>query len=486
MQVTSHCINHPSKEAKQRCRSCRKWLCDGCFHRYVGRVYCSRRCQFNGSVRDGLARAIAGARRPIHAAWVITAVSCASALLLVVVGGKVAELVAVNRGLEAALSRDHEPRQELLGSIENEGDRYWIDVSGPSESHVLIVIGDRPHQVVTLDAEGNARSADIDPEALDGSIRLHRLADGELELDASEIARPTPARRATVEIAAEKARTPTRLPAVAQTRPTATRVPRTDRGPTPATSPPLLQMVQDAGPRVALTFDGNASTNRTTELLDLLYQNDLEVTLFVTGKFIEKYPSVIRRAVLAGHEVGNHTYSHPHLTTYEQNRKHELLPRVTKSWFQTELRRTEEAFRHATGRPMQPLWRAPFGEENRSLRGWALEMGYLHVRWSLLEGASLDSRDWVADEHSSLYQSSEKIMERVLRFPQLGGGIILMHMATERVEPPWAELPTFLEALDARGMEATTISRLLEASPTWRPWLRRAQARHREVFEGAD
>jgi peptidoglycan/xylan/chitin deacetylase (PgdA/CDA1 family) len=245
-------------------------------------------------------------------------------------------------------------------------------------------------------------------------------------------------------------------------------------------------MVQDAGPRVALTFDGNASTNRTTELLDLLHQNDLEVTLFVTGKFIEKYPSVIRRAVLAGHEVGNHTYSHPHLTTYEQNRTHQLLPRVTKSWFQMELRKTEEAFRKATGRPMQPLWRAPFGEENRSLRGWALEMGYLHVRWSLLEGASLDSRDWVADEHSSLYQSSEKIMERLLRFPQLGGGIILMHMATHRTEPPWEKLPSFLEALENRGVEPTTISELLRQSPTWRPWLRRAEARHREVFEGAD
>ncbi len=214
--------------------------------------------------------------------------------------------------------------------------------------------------------------------------------------------------------------------------------------------------------------------------------NDLEVTLFVTGKFIEKYPSVIRRAVLAGHEIGNHTYSHPHLTTYEQNRKHQLLPRVTKSWFQNELRKTEEAFRKATGRPMQPLWRAPFGEENRSLRGWAMEMGYLHVRWSLLEGASLDSRDWVADEHSSMYQSSERIMQRLLSFPKLGGGIILMHMATERVEPPWAELPTFLEALEKRGMEATTITRLLEDSATWRPWLRRAEDTHREVFEGAD
>ncbi len=90
---------------------------------------------------------------------------------------------------------------------------------------------------------------------------------------------------------------------------------------------------------------------------------------------------------------------------------------------------------------MAPLWRAPYGEENSTLRGWALELGYLHVRWSSLEGASLDARDWVADEHSKLYQDSRKMMDRLLGFPHLEGGIVLMHLSTERSEPPWGELP---------------------------------------------
>jgi hypothetical protein len=108
-------------------------------------------------------------------------------------------------------------------------------------------------------------------------------------------------------------------------------------------------------------------------------------------------------------------------------------------------------------------------------------MGYLHVRWSSLEGKSLDSHDWVADEHSSLYKSSRTIMERLLQFPKLEGGIILMHMATERQEPPWQELPVFLEALEERGLETTTVTRLLEASPSWSKWLRRARDRHNDV-----
>jgi peptidoglycan/xylan/chitin deacetylase (PgdA/CDA1 family) len=241
----------------------------------------------------------------------------------------------------------------------------------------------------------------------------------------------------------------------------------------------VLQLVDDAGPRIAITFDGNASSNRTEELLDLLQQLDLELTLFVTGRFIEKHPAVVRRAVLAGHEIGNHTYSHPHLTTYADNRRHRTLPGMDRATLQRELRRTEEAFRAATGRPMQPLWRAPYGEENRALRGWALEIGYLHVRWSSLRGASLDTRDWVADEHSSLYQNSQTIMDRLLAFPKLEGGIILMHLATERQEAPWAKLPEFVRSLRRRGVEPGRVTELLEASPTWRRWLQRARDNHR-------
>jgi hypothetical protein len=72
-------------------------------------------------------------------------------------------------------------------------------------------------------------------------------------------------------------------------------------------------------------------------------------------------------------------------------------------------------------------------------------------------------------------------MDRLIQFPKLEGGIILMHMATEREEAPWKELPVFLDALDSRGLEPTTVTQLLEASPTWRKWLRRAEERHRQV-----
>jgi peptidoglycan/xylan/chitin deacetylase (PgdA/CDA1 family) len=243
-------------------------------------------------------------------------------------------------------------------------------------------------------------------------------------------------------------------------------------------SPPVLHLVTDAGSRIAITFDGNASSNGTAELLELLDELDLEITLFVTGRFIERYPTLVRQAVLNGHEVGSHTFSHPHLTTYADNRRHNLRPEVDRKMLHDQLRRTEIAFRRATGRSMAPLWRAPFGEENALLRGWALELGYLHVRWSSLEGKSLDSLDWIANEHSALYRDSRRMVDRLLSFPRLEGGIVLMHLATERSQPPWSDLPRFVAELDERGIRRVKVSELLEASPTWRPWLERARERH--------
>lgn len=247
-------------------------------------------------------------------------------------------------------------------------------------------------------------------------------------------------------------------------------------------APPVLHLVTDAGPRIAVTFDGAASANGTAELLKLMQQIDIRVTMFVTGEFIDAYPGLVRRALLAGHEIGNHTYSHSHLTTYGENHDHQLLGHVTREWLHGELRRTEEAFKRATGRAMAPLWRAPFGEENSLIRGWAMEIGYLHVRWSSLRGASLDSLDWVDDEHSSLYRDASRMVDRLLRFPKLEGGIVLMHLSSDRHDPPWNELPRFIDRLVERDLEPVTVSDLLDHSNTWRPWLEKAASRHREIF----
>jgi peptidoglycan/xylan/chitin deacetylase (PgdA/CDA1 family) len=433
---------------------------------------------------------------------VIAVVAVASALLMGTVGIKVAELVETSRYVSGS-QPDATAFIEVEGRATKSGDSVRIDVQGPPGIVVLLLRDGRPLGVLSLDDDGQGSFEDFDPRDGEGPIQLIPLSNPIVDLELPKLPEPSPTETPTPTAAATATATATAtvtstgtaaVTATATTEPSSTATPtRTPRSrvesrptdprtrPTPLVAPPVLQLVQDAGPRIAITFDGNESSNRTAELLDLLQQHGLEATIFATGRFIERYPAIIRRAVLSGHEFGNHTFSHPHLTTYAENRRHRLLPGVTRSSFQRELGRTEEAFKRATGHSMRPLWRSPYGEENRELRGWALESGYLHVRWSSLEGKSLDSHDWVADEHSSLYKSSRRIMERLLQFPKLEGGIILMHMATEREEPPWQELPVFLEALKQRGVEPTTVTELLEASPTWSKWLRRAEERHRAV-----
>jgi len=469
MRVTSHCAYHPSKEASQRCYSCRKWLCGACVQRVGSHVYCGKKCRLAGLTKDLFKEASRVARRPLHPAWVIAVTTALSTFLLTSVGIHIAELISIH-------DLQHPSDASAVRSPTVIAEAYYGDhgrmvrVAGPPGTQVVLLENEEPVGVITIGDDGTVE-AEL-PDAVDSGdrVRVVALSATSFDLDISAIPAsiPTPAPTSTV-VPAPPPTPRVGLAAAA--------------GPTPVLSPPILQLVTDAGPMIALTFDGNSSSDRTGELLDLLHDLDLRTTLFVTGRFVERYPEIVRRAVLSGHEVGNHTFSHPHLTTYEKNRRHDLKTGITRERFQNELSKTEAAFRKATGRAMMPLWRAPYGEENRTLRGWALEMGYLHVRWSSVEGASLDSRDWVADEHSSMYQNSSTMMERLLRFPELRGGIVLMHLATSRNEPPWQELPTFVDHLRERGVQPTTVMRLLESSPTWRPWLRRAQTRHNEAVQ---
>ena len=484
MRVTSHCANHPSREAGQRCRSCGKWLCDRCVLSMHGHVFCGLKCRVHDLGKRGRSRLVSALRSsvsPTLAAVVVTLVTIAVGTWIVTLAMKL-----------SAISEDpgsiHGSSPYAVAEILRDGDTLAIEIQGTPQATVVLFADGNPIRVLSLDKEGRATVTDVEVTSR-RALGLAALAEPPEPIAPPPTFTPTNTPTATATLASTRTVTATTSPSTTPS-PTATATPTTSPSRTPGSpvkqpttaKPPVLHLVTDAGRRIAVTFDGNASSNGTTELLDLLNELDLEITLFLTGGFIERYPTLVRQAVLAGHEVGNHTFSHPHLTTYADNRRHNLLPNVTKTWFHDQLKRTEAAFQKATGRPMTPLWRSPYGEENATLRGWAMELGYLHVRWSSLKGASLDARDWVADEHSSLYQDSRKMMDRLLGFPHLEGGIVLMHLSTERSEPPWTELPRFVRELKRRKIEPARVSDLLEDSPTWRKWLERARGNHEKHF----
>ena len=65
---------------------------------------------------------------------------------------------------------------------------------------------------------------------------------------------------------------------------------------------------------ISLTFDAGDSAENTEAILDVLKKHNIQTTMFLTGAWVEKYSQLASRIVLDGHEIGNHSYSHPDLT----------------------------------------------------------------------------------------------------------------------------------------------------------------------------
>ncbi len=233
-----------------------------------------------------------------------------------------------------------------------------------------------------------------------------------------------------------------------------------------------IEAVDAAGPYFALTFDAHAESRGARELLALLRQRRIRATIFVTGQFARRYPGILREAVADGHEIGNHTFSHPHLTSWGTDHRHHTLPHVTREFVQKQLRAAAAQIAAAIGRPPAPLWRAPFGEHNAEIRAWAAELGLQHVDWTRGGRTSLDALDWVNDPDAEIFLDPEAMARRILTFEErsgvgLAGSIILMHLGSSRPAPPLLEaLPIVLDETDRRGLRPVPVGELLRRRAT--------------------
>lgn len=223
------------------------------------------------------------------------------------------------------------------------------------------------------------------------------------------------------------------------------------------------------GPRgqrqVCLTFDGGSTSEVALDVLDALRARGLRCTFFLTGAFIQKFPEIVRRIDREGHEIGNHTLDHPHLAP-----KGTRDSRWTKAHFQLELLAADQALFRLLGRPMDPLWRAPYGEHTAEIRKWAEELGYRHVGWS--EGA--DTLDWATPKERKLYRTGNAILDRLhARMGRQDGDglIVLMHLGSARPaeDRPARVLGPFLDRALADGWHFVSVGSYLRASgkPAW-------------------
>ena len=104
--------------------------------------------------------------------------------------------------------------------------------------------------------------------------------------------------------------------------------------------------------------------------MEILRENNLKTTFFLTGFWIDKYPDLVKQIAAEGHELGNHTATHPHLNTLD------------KSAIKEELKKVHASLYELTGQ--EPfLFRAPFGEYSNKVIEAAGELNYFTIQWSV-------------------------------------------------------------------------------------------------------
>lgn len=237
----------------------------------------------------------------------------------------------------------------------------------------------------------------------------------------------------------------------------------------PLSRSPTLDALQgfpdmSIGPRdrreVLVSFDAGSSDRGALQILDALRERRIRTTIFLTGEFIRRSPDLARRIAADGHEVGNHTDTHPHLTTYAQNARQATRPGIDRAFLVRELSTTARLYREATGEAMAPIWRAPYGEHNPEIRRWAAEQGYWHVGWTGGR-AGLDALDWITDPASPAYRSADKVVALLVQRAE-SGGIVLLHLSSDRDVPVASRIGALFDGLAARGFRFARATEFLD------------------------
>ena len=144
---------------------------------------------------------------------------------------------------------------------------------------------------------------------------------------------------------------------------------------------PKMSIVSASGrrtevPAFQLTFDDGPNPKITPQVLDWLKENQFHATFFLVGENVTRYPDLVRRIIAEGHDIGNHSWSHPKLSG------------LSDAKVRDQLRRTEDAIVKACGR-RPTLFRPPYGALKPAQKAWIeKEFGYKIVLWDI------DTLDW--------------------------------------------------------------------------------------------
>lgn len=181
----------------------------------------------------------------------------------------------------------------------------------------------------------------------------------------------------------------------------------------------------------AISFDAAWGNEDTHDLIKILEKYNVKTTFFVVGEWVDKYPESVKELSNAGHEIMNHSNTHPHMT------------KLSKEKMQEEITLCSDKIEKITGvRPT--LFRPPYGDYNDAVVGNTRDISHYTIQWSV------DSLDWKDLEPSA-------ICDRVIKGVQ-PGSIVLFHNAAKNTP---AALPTILETLINDGYKIVPVSELI-------------------------
>lgn len=181
---------------------------------------------------------------------------------------------------------------------------------------------------------------------------------------------------------------------------------------------------------IAVTFDASWGADNTPKLLDILDEYDAKCTFFLVGLWVDKYPDMVQAIVERGHEIGNHSATHPHMS------------KLSESKMLEELRMMSDKVEKLTGvRPT--LFRPPYGDYNNSVIRTVRSAGYEAVQWSV------DSLDWKNISPQDMIRRAGKVGK---------GDIILFHNDSQYLLDA---LPTLLQSYKEQGLQMVKVSDIL-------------------------
>lgn len=185
--------------------------------------------------------------------------------------------------------------------------------------------------------------------------------------------------------------------------------------------------------KVALSFDAAWGNDDTAKILEILEKNGVHVTFFMTGGWVEKYPDDVKAIAAAGHDLGNHSMNHKHMS------------QLSAAQCQDEIQKVHDKVKELTGVDMK-LFRAPYGDYNNTLIESANALGYHVIQWDV------DSLDWKN-------YGVDSIISTVTQHKHLGNGsIILCHNGAKFTA---GALELMLEKLKEEGYTVVPISELI-------------------------